>query len=139
MSGAVGDVPLPDVDNPNLAPFWAGTARGELLLKTCRSCGYVQWPPNPRCPECLSAEADWVRSAGAGHVWSVAVYERALDPRFAADIPYAVALVKLDDGPEMIGRVLVTPMAVTIGMRVQPVFTPVADGVTLVNWSPIAT
>jgi hypothetical protein len=139
VSSTPADVPVPDVSDPNLAPFWAGAARGELLLKTCLNCGYAQWPPTPRCPECLSPDYDWVRSAGGGYVWSVAVYERALDPRFAADVPYAVALVKLDDGPEMIGRVLVVADDVTIGQRVRPVFSPVADGVTLVNWAPIET
>ena len=41
---------LPDLDDEIAAPFWAGTARGELLVQTCASCGHRRMPPRPMCP-----------------------------------------------------------------------------------------
>src|SRR2546429_6268775 len=37
---------LPDVEDPDAAEFWAGCARGELLVQTCKSCGLRRMPPD---------------------------------------------------------------------------------------------
>ena len=39
------DFPLPDVDDPITAPFFAGAARGELVIPRCDSCGAYVWYP----------------------------------------------------------------------------------------------
>ena len=41
---------LPDTDDPVAAAFWAGTARGELLVQACAACGAWRMPPRPMCP-----------------------------------------------------------------------------------------
>ena len=50
------DFLLPDVEDPDAAEFWAGCARGELLVQTCKSCGLRRMPPRPMCPRCRSLE-----------------------------------------------------------------------------------
>ncbi len=51
---------------------------------------------------------------------------------FAAETPFVVALVDLDEGVRMMTRLAGgPPPAVRIGQRVRVVFTRVSDGVTL--------
>jgi uncharacterized OB-fold protein len=50
-------------------PFWAATARGELLLPRCGECGRFRWPVGPFCPACHSQALDWV-PAGDASVYS---------------------------------------------------------------------
>lgn len=69
-----------------------------------------------------------------GRLWSFAVYHRALDPAFAADVPYAVGLIELDAGRKMYGTMVGDPDALQVGRRVRAVFDPVNEDVTLVRW-----
>ena len=69
-----------------------------------------------------------------GTLWSFAEYHRAFDPAFADDLPYTVALVELDDGPRMYGRLLGDPSTFAVGARVHAVFEPVTEEVTMVRW-----
>ena len=45
--------------------FWEGTARGELRLQACGSCGILRFPPRVMCPHCQSTGAPL--AAGVGH------------------------------------------------------------------------
>ena len=137
MNAAAPEKPTPDRADPVLAPFWEGTANGELVLPVCLDCGTIGWPPGPRCPNCWSENREWQPSTGQGEIWSTAVYERALDSRFAADIPYAVVLVRLDEGPEMIGRFFGAPDEAVIGLQVRARFVEAAEGTVLVDWEPL--
>jgi hypothetical protein len=71
-----------------------------------------------------------------GVLWSVATYHRALDPAFADELPYSVALVELDDGPRMYGRIAGVPEQFVLDARVRAAFYDLAPGVTLVGWAP---
>ena len=53
-------------------PFWDATARGELTLPHCASCGAHRWPPGPFCPQCRSQEVAWA-PAGPGFLYSYTV------------------------------------------------------------------
>lgn len=128
--------PLPDVHDPLTAPFWAATRQSKLVLPRCKGCGYMWWPPEIVCPECWTAEREWVEVPAEGTLWSFAVYHRALDPAFADEIPYTVGLIELDAGPKMYGRLATEGDAVQIGQRVTALFRPVNDEVTLVDWLP---
>ena len=46
------DFPLPDVDDPLTAPYFAGAAAGELVIPRCERCARYVWYPEPRVPEC---------------------------------------------------------------------------------------
>lgn len=126
--------PLPDVTDPVTAPFWAATRDGRLSLPRCANCGYLQWPPEPLCPECQHRERTWQQFPAEGTLWSFAVYHRALDPAFSDDLPYAVGLVELDCGRKMYGLMVGDQSRLQIGRRVEGVFERVNDDVTLVRW-----
>ena len=104
--------PLGDV----LAAYREGLARGELLVTRCPDCGHLQLPPRPVCGRCSSVRpAEWVPVSGRGRVWSFVVFHK----RYLADgpeTPYAVAVVKLDEGPRLITNVITDDPA---GLRVE--------------------
>jgi uncharacterized protein len=128
--------PLPDVDDPVAAPFWRALRSRRVELQHCASCGYVRWPPARVCPECLADGGDWRAVTGAGSVWSYAVYERALHPAFAGEVPYTVLAVALDAGPLVIGTLTGGDQEPAVGARVEPVFDDVAPAVTLLRFRP---
>jgi len=60
-----------------------------------------------------------------------------LDPAFADEVPYNVALVQLDAGPRLITNIVgVRPEELRIGMRVVAAFEDVTPDVTLVRFRP---
>ena len=125
---------FPDVNDPSTAPFWKGTKDGKVVVQACTKCGYLRWPPGPLCNECLSSDSEWKEISPSGTLWSYAVYHRAMNPRFKDQIPYTVALVELDDGPRMYGRLVGEPAKIEPGMPVRAVFQEIEPGVTVVNW-----
>ena len=124
---------LPDVDDPTSGPFWAGTARGELLVQACGSCGRWRMPPRPMCPHCRSLEVTWVPTSGRATVWSFVVTHPPLLPAYAELAPYNVITVALDEDPSIrfVGNLVtgpdgpigeIDPATITIGEPVQVVF-----------------
>jgi len=135
---------LPDLDGEDGAEFWAGTARGELLVQACGHCGAWRFPPRPMCPECRSLEIRWERASGKATVWSYVVAHPPLLPAYAELAPYNVIVVALDEDPKirMVGNLLANPdgpineidlTSIRIGEAVRVVFQTV-DDVSLPRW-----
>ena len=128
--------PLPHV-TPLTQPFWEAAKAGRLVVQQCGACGQRRFPPSKICDSCLSDAATWVDVSGQGTVWSVCEFHRAYFKSFAAELPYNVALVRLDEGPRLYTNIVGIPYeAIKIGMRVNAVFEPVTDDVTLVKFGP---
>jgi uncharacterized OB-fold protein len=123
----------PDVDDPLTAPYWRAAREGRLVVQRCAACASLRWPPLPGCPECLHQHAEWVEVSPRGEVWSFVVYLRAFSQALKDEIPYTVAMVKLEDGPHMIGR-LAAEEPLTVGDQVEAVFAPLPDGQVQVRW-----
>ena len=111
---------MPDIDRDS-ADYWEGLAHHELRLQRCAACGRLRFPPMPACPFCGGAEWSVETHAGSGTVYSYIVVHRPFDPAFADDVPYTVAVVELDDGPRIVGR-LDRCDAPAIGLRVAATF-----------------
>jgi uncharacterized OB-fold protein len=92
------DFPLPDVDDPVTAPFFAGAARGELVVTRCERCDRYVWYPEGQCPQCEGPLA-WVPVSGRGTLFSWAVVRRPFLPAFSEMVPFVSALVALDEDP----------------------------------------
>ena len=122
----------PNLDDPLSAPYWAAAREGRLVVQRCAACAALRWPPLPGCPECLHQEAEWVDVRPVGEVWSFVVYLRAFSKDLAGDVPYTVAMVKLDDGLYMVGR-LAAEEPLTVGDQVEAVFVD-ANGGPQVRW-----
>ncbi len=101
-------------------PYWEGTLVEELRIQRCKACGLRQLPGGPCCTTCLSQDLSWERAAGTGTVFSFTVVRHAFHPSFAADVPYVVADVALDEGPIVTSNVTgCAPDDVSIGMVVE--------------------
>jgi len=121
------DFPLPDLSDGRTAEYFAGAARGELVLPRCDECGRLVWYPEPRCPACAGATFTWSPVSGRGQVFSWTVVRRAFLPAFEEMVPFVTALVALDEDPAVrIVSYLVDcdPEAVVADMPVEAVFRP---------------
>ncbi|MGC0331302.1 putative OB-fold protein [Streptomyces sp. SAI-170] len=135
---------LSPVTDPDGAPFWEYAARGELRVQVCAGCAEPRFPPRPCCPHCRSFDSDWRPVSGHGRVWSYVVAHPPLLPDYAAQAPYNVVVVELEDFPRsagirLVGNLVAAPGAplnslapddIRIGARVRVVF---CDG-GLVQW-----
>lgn len=128
--------PTPAI-TPEMQSFYEGAQRHELRVQRCAGCGALRFPARALCSECLSGESDWVAVSGRGEIYSFNVMHQVYHPGFAADVPYAVVLVQLAEGPKMISNVVgIDTSAVRIGMPVKVVFEPLSDDVTLPKFAP---
>jgi uncharacterized OB-fold protein len=136
---------LPDLDEENeAAEFWAGCARGELLVQTCAACGKWRMPPRPMCPYCRSTDATWTPTSGRGRIWSFIVPHPPLLPAFMPYAPYNSIVVELEEDPKIrfAGNLVaspegdineIDPSTITIGEPVRVVFRQI-DDVFLPRW-----
>jgi uncharacterized protein len=90
--------------NDLVESFRAGLARGELLIQRCNACGGMQMYPRHRCIACQSNDLGYAKAEGKGVLLSYTVI-RAVPPRgFESDLPYALGVVRLDEGVQILGR-----------------------------------
>jgi len=121
-----------------MSEFWDGCARNELLLQRCSACGTFRHPPSAVCPNCLSAQHEWVAVGGRGTVYTFAVVRQALAKAWEDKVPYTVAVIELEEGPRFLTELVgIDPDAVTIGLPVEVSFTQ-RDDVTLPLFRPRA-
>jgi uncharacterized OB-fold protein len=86
------------------AQFEAGLQEGELRIQSCHNCGKPNMYPRSHCPFCQSTDLGWVAAAGGGVLHSYTVV-RAVPPRgFEDELPYALGIVKLDEGVQLLAR-----------------------------------
>lgn len=135
---------LPDLDAPDAKGFWQGTARGELRVQRCGSCGHRRMPPRPMCPLCRALESGWEVLSGRGTIWSFVVPHPPLHPAYAERAPYNAIVVSLDEDPalRLVGNLVpsaqgeineIDPATIRIGEPVRVVFQRVED-VHLPRW-----
>lgn len=132
--------PLPSLNRPETRPFWEACQRGELMIQRCADCGTDIWYPQTICHHCNSWNIQWRKVSGRGTVYSWIVVRHPLHPYFADKLPFAVALVELDDAPgvRMTTNILDCPMdKIHIGMPVEVVFHKINDQVTLPYFRPV--
>lgn len=128
------DLPVIEDDT---RPFWEAARDRRFILRSCRSCGVAHYYPRPFCPECWSDDVDWVEASGRAtlYTWST-IYRNDLPP-FNEQVPYVAAVVKLEEGPRMMTRLVgCTGEEATVGMALEADFEPVDDEVTIVVFRP---
>jgi len=143
---------IDDLDHENLA-YFGHCADHAFHLQRCDDCKLLRYPPTTGCPWCASPNATWTPVEGKGEVHSYEEVHHAIQPAFRDHTPYMVLLVDLDtqrgkpsehealrvagnlttsDGklapPDMVAKV-------GIGSRVRMVFSDVAPGLSLPQWT----
>jgi uncharacterized OB-fold protein len=126
--------PLPPV-TPDTAGWWAATRDRRLLVQRCRACGNRQHYPRDLCLRCAGTDLELTPTSGRGSVYSFTVVHRPPHPAFVP--PYVVALVRLDDGPQLLTNVVgAEPDEVRCGMAVVVAWEPLDDGRHLPVFTP---
>jgi uncharacterized OB-fold protein len=127
MSEGTPRRPRPDLRNAG-ARFFREAASNVLVVPKCLACARTFWHPRPRCPHCGSDRVEWIESAGHGTIHTFTVVRQSNDAFFATQVPYAVAIVELDEGVRLMSNIVQTALeAIHIGMRVDVVFEHVDD------------
>ena len=92
----------PDWALPQLTPFnTAWFTSGEIAVQRCTACATLQHPPEEICHACGAMSFDTEVLAPTGTLHSFTVVHYAANAALAAALPYTVALVQLDDAPQL--------------------------------------
>jgi uncharacterized OB-fold protein len=127
-------VPVPSEDS---RPFWSAAKNHALCLQQCPACRAVRFPPAPVCPECTALAGEWTNLKGRGKIFSFVIFHRAFHKAFEGDVPYAVAVVELDEGPRLISNIIgIAPDQIRCDMSVEVVFDDITPDCTLVKFKP---
>lgn len=113
-------IPQPTSDTQ---PYWDGCKNHELRVQQCTACGHRQFYPRIYCTACMSEAVQWVTASGRGTVLSFTTVYRPVTKAFANEVPYVVALITLDEGPQMMSNIVnCSPQQVEIGKTVEVIF-----------------
>lgn len=93
---------------PDTQPFWDGCAVGELRIQRCADCGLAYFYPRPVCPHCGSAGVEWFTASGEATLYSYVINHRPA-PGWEEEVPYAIAVVELAEGPRMMTSITGIP------------------------------
>ena len=124
---------------PETRPFWDGCRDGVLMLQHCEPCGAAYFPPSPYCPRCLSDDVEWKAVSGRGRLHTYVINHRPA-PGFEADVPYAIAIVELDEGPRMMSNIVGvpnTPEHLVLDMELEVTFEARGDGMQVPVFRPV--
>jgi uncharacterized OB-fold protein len=85
----------------------------------------------------MSDQVEWVKASGRGKVLSFTIVYRPVTRAFAAEVPYVVALITLDEGPQMMSNVVgCAPESVHMGMPVEVVFEDWPEEISIAKFRP---
>jgi uncharacterized protein len=128
--------PLPPPSEA-LVPFLDAAKNGVLVVQRCGDCGERRFPAREICSACLSRNASWEPVSGKGKVFSFYVMHQVYHPAFASEVPYAVVIVELDEGPRLTTNVVgCRPDEIAIGMPVAVAFEERSPEVSLPVFRP---
>jgi uncharacterized OB-fold protein len=106
-------------DSPFTLPgFFDALADGRLLAAHCTDCGTRLVPPRPACRECGSRAVTAEEQPRTGEVVSYTAVHQPPSP-FADLAPVTVAVVELDSGARLTGRVTAPLGDLSIGDPVE--------------------
>ncbi|MFC1913038.1 Zn-ribbon domain-containing OB-fold protein [Chloroflexota bacterium] len=75
----------------------------KLLGLKCQECGTITVPPKMTCQKCTSPNMEIVELKGEGKIRTFTTVNVAPEGR-EDEIPYAILLVELDEGPWLMGN-----------------------------------
>jgi len=89
--------PYPPRQSEFTQTFWQALAQGQLRTTCCGDCGKFTFPPKPICPYCWGEQVMWRELSGNGVLYSYTTVHAAPEV-FAADVPYDLGIIDLDEG-----------------------------------------
>ncbi len=122
---------------PELEPFFAAAKEGRLEVQRCVSCGTLRFPARSLCATCLSTQSEWTPVSGRGEVYSFFWMHQVYHPAFAAEVPYAVVVVQLEEGPRLTTNILdCAKDELRVGLPVEVTFEERGPDVRLPQFRP---
>jgi uncharacterized OB-fold protein len=108
-----------------LKHFFEEARAGRLSGIRCGKCQELAIPPKEFCPTCQGRDWTPVPLAGSGNITSFTVIRVAPRGR-GTEAPYAVAVVRLDEGVSLLGRIVDIPfdsLRAELPVRFRPLIT----------------
>ena len=117
------------------APFFEGTAAGELRVRLCTRCGHRSIPQSRQCPACRATALSWTASSGRATVvsWTVVHGKPSPDGTPSRTV---VGLVELEEGPWLHAQLAVDPDAVSAGQVLRVRFETPEGGEAIPVFEP---
>ncbi len=119
----------------DVARFWREIPqRYNLLANKCGKCGKTFFPPREACPYCRRQSMGQMKEeklSGKGKILTYSIVH-AGPQAFEEQVPYPVAIIKLDEGPKITAQIVDCKIdEVKIGMKVESTFRRIQeDGYT---------
>lgn len=103
--------------------FWRRLKNLYRLIGTyCKTCKQYHYPPRPFCPECRrSSNVKPYKFKGLGEVLTYTIVHSSTKD-FSQQTPYVLAIIHLEEGPNLTSQVICKPSEVYIGMKVKSAF-----------------
>ena len=108
--------------------FWRlREAKYRLVGTKCRKCRKLFFPPRSFCPKCRrKGEIEPFPFSGNGKIFSYTII-RTPPEGFERQAPYAVAIIKLDEGVDVSGQVVGELERINVGKSVKAVFRKISE------------
>lgn len=98
-----------------------------LVGEVCEKCNSKIFPPRDICPDCEAPAKTPFTFSGLGEVYSYSTVYNAPEG-YEENLPYTVALVKLDEGPMVTAQLTdIDPGNISVGMPVEMVTRKVRE------------
>jgi len=96
--------------------FYKFIGERKLMAVKCHSCASLLLPPRNICPKCFSTELEWIELKKRGKLATYTVIH--IPPaQFQSIAPYSVGIIKLEDGPHLLGMIRgVKPKEIKVDM-----------------------
>lgn len=85
-------------------PFVAALMQNRLMVQKCKDCENLTMYPKYRCPACFSANMGWAIAGGGGQLLTFTILRAGAPSAFEVEPPYGIGVVRLDEGPQLMGR-----------------------------------
>ena len=130
--------PLPLI-TPLSKVFYDGCREHKLLYQQCSDCGEIVFFPRHLCSNCLGRNLSWQESKGRGRIHTFTVTYEYAPSEFADSTPYALAIVKLDEGFRMMSNIVDCDLSqLACETPVEVVFDAVTAEITLPKFRPVS-
>lgn len=119
--------------------FWDGVDSHRLMILRCDDCGTYIHLPKIVCRNCLSTSLTPTEVSGEAKLVTWTIPMQPFDPYYQSQVPYVLAVVELDEQPNL---KLVTNIVdcaeedLRIDLPVEVTFREVAPEVTLPLFAP---
>ena len=132
----MSEKPVPEISEA-ARPYWEAAQREELYLQRNKNTGKYFFYARPWAVDDYSTDLEWVPASGKGTVATFTIACFPLFESYTADLPYVVAVIKLEEGPTMMTNIVnCRPEEVRVGMPVKVTFEERKDGFKIPQFEP---